>query len=185
MDPPNQLFLVLAIFLSIFSLSYMTTSEIIPKVNVSPQMPSVQLVENLCNGKVIKNRRFCQKALPTPKVIAAMDTTQLGTLIMKLGAANAKATLNVALKALNCCVEAYKYAILSFEMVSSELVEDSQTASYDVVVIGPKIANCKKELINAKVQAPRLLVGNRFIKYHVSMGYEITSTLELENPNEY
>ncbi|KAB2030773.1 hypothetical protein ES319_D05G255900v1 [Gossypium barbadense] len=180
MDPPNQLFLVLAIFLSIFSLSYMTTSAIIPKVNVSPQMPSVQLVENLCNGKAIKNRRFCQKALPTPKVITAMDTTQLGTLIMKLGAANAKATLNVyneiikklgspqALKALNCCVEAYKYAILSFEMVSSELVEDSQTANYDVVV-----------------QAPRLLVGNRFIKYHVSMGYEITSTLELENRNEY
>ncbi|MBA0775573.1 hypothetical protein Gotri_010706 [Gossypium trilobum] len=53
---------------------------------------------------------------------------------MKLGAANAKATLNVyneiikkpgspqALKALNCCVEAYRYAVLSFEMVSSELV---------------------------------------------------------------
>ncbi|MFQ6659234.1 hypothetical protein Gotur_028210 [Gossypium turneri] len=92
---------------------------------------------------------FCQKALSTPEVIAAMDTTQLGTLIMKLGAANAKATLNVyneiikklgspqALKALNCCVEAYKYAVLSFEMVSSELVEDSQTANYDVAVIGP------------------------------------------------
>ncbi|MBA0659552.1 hypothetical protein Goklo_011673, partial [Gossypium klotzschianum] len=62
-----------------------------------------------------------------------MDTTQLGTFIMKLGAPNAKATLNVyneiikklgshqALKALNCYVEAYKYAILSLEMVSSEL----------------------------------------------------------------
>ncbi|MBA0775571.1 hypothetical protein Gotri_010705 [Gossypium trilobum] len=197
MDPPNQLCLVLAIFLSMFSLSSMPTSAIIPKVNVSPQMPSSQLVENLCNGKAIKNRRFCQKALSTPEVIAAMDTTQLGTLIMKLGATNAKATLNVyneiikklgspqTLKALNCCVEAYKYAILSFEMVSSELVEDSQTANYDVVVIGPRIANCKKELINAKVQAPRLLAGNRFIKYHVSMGYEITSTLEFENPNEY
>ncbi|MBA0864706.1 hypothetical protein Goshw_005378, partial [Gossypium schwendimanii] len=67
-----------------------------------------------------------------------MDTTQLGTVIMKLGAANAKATLNLynemikkpgspqALKALNMCVEAYKYAILSFEMVSSELVEDPE-----------------------------------------------------------
>ncbi|MBA0623970.1 hypothetical protein Godav_009390, partial [Gossypium davidsonii] len=66
----------------------------------------------------------------------AMDTTQLGTLIMKLEAANAKATLNIyneiikkpgsphILKALNCCVEAYKYAILSFEMVPSKLVED-------------------------------------------------------------
>ncbi|MBA0775575.1 hypothetical protein Gotri_010706, partial [Gossypium trilobum] len=80
--------------------------------------------------------RFCLKALSTPEVIAAIDTTQLGTLIMKLGVANAKATLNLyneiikkpgspqALKALNMCVEAYKYAILSFEMVSSELVED-------------------------------------------------------------
>ncbi|MBA0754573.1 hypothetical protein Gogos_020032, partial [Gossypium gossypioides] len=38
---------------------------------------------------------FCLKALSTPKVIASMDTTQLGTLIMKLGAANVKATLNV------------------------------------------------------------------------------------------
>ncbi|KAK5832327.1 hypothetical protein PVK06_016129 [Gossypium arboreum] len=56
-----------------------------------------------------------------------------------------------ALKALNCCVEPYKYAILSFEMVSSELVEDPQTANYDVAVIGPEIANYEKELINAKV----------------------------------
>ncbi|TYJ02679.1 hypothetical protein E1A91_A13G246200v1 [Gossypium mustelinum] len=184
-------------FLSIFSLSSLPTSAIIPKANVSLPIPSSQLVENLCNGKAIQNHRFCLKALSTPEVIAAMDTTQLGTLIMKVGAANAKATLNVyneiikkpgspqALKALNCCVEAYKYAILSFEMVSSELVEDPQTANYDVAVIGPEIANCEKELINAKVQAPRLLAGNRFIKYYVSMGYEITSTLELENPNEY
>ncbi|KAB2083265.1 hypothetical protein ES319_A05G253800v1 [Gossypium barbadense] len=197
MAPPNQLCLVLVILLSVFLLSSLSTSAIIPKANVSLSIPSSQLVENLCNGKAIQNRRFCLKALSTPEVIAAMDTTQLGTLIMKLGAANAKATLNVyneiikkpcspqSLKALNCCVEAYKYAILSFEMVSSELVEDPQTANYDVAVIGPEIANCEKELINAKVQAPRLIAGNRFIKYYVSMGYEITSTLELENPNEY
>ncbi|MFQ6639893.1 hypothetical protein Gotur_017014 [Gossypium turneri] len=94
-----------------------------------------------------------------------MDTTQLGTLIMKLGATNAKVMLNVyneiikkpgspqALKALNYCVEAYKYAILTFEMVSSELVEDPQIANLGVAVIGPEIGNCEKELINAKVQA--------------------------------
>nr|KJB58813.1 hypothetical protein B456_009G256700 [Gossypium raimondii] len=197
MAPPNQLSLVLVIFLSIFSLSSLPTNAIIPKANVSLPVPSLQLVENLCNGKAVENRRFCLKALSTPKIIAVMDTTQLGTLIMKLGASNAKTTLNVyneiikkpgspqALKSLNCCVEAYKYAILSFEMVSSELVEDPQTVNYDVAVIGPEIANCEKELINAKVQAPRLLTGNRFMKYYVSMGYEITSTLELENPNEY
>ncbi|TYG69930.1 hypothetical protein ES288_D05G271000v1 [Gossypium darwinii] len=167
MAPPNQLCLVLVIFLSIFSLSSLPTSAIIPKPNVSLPLPSSQFVENLCNGKAVENRRLCLKALSSPKIIAAMDTTQLGTLIMKLGAANAKATLNVyneiikkagspqALKALNCCVEAYKYAILSFEMVSSELVEDPQTVNYDVAVIGPEIANCEKELINAKVQAPR------------------------------
>ncbi|MBA0754574.1 hypothetical protein Gogos_020032, partial [Gossypium gossypioides] len=65
---------------------------IIPKANVSLPIPSSQLVENLCNGKVVQNCRFCLKALSTPKVIASMDTTQLGTLIMKLGAANVKAT---------------------------------------------------------------------------------------------
>ncbi|MBA0730355.1 hypothetical protein Golax_020600, partial [Gossypium laxum] len=120
---------------------------IISKANVSLPIHSSQLVENLCNGKAIQHHKFCLKALSTPEVITALDTTQLGTLIMKLGAANAKAKLNVyneiikkpgspqALKSLNCCVEAYKYAILSFEMVSSELVEDPQTANYDVAVI--------------------------------------------------
>nr|KJB59357.1 hypothetical protein B456_009G255900 [Gossypium raimondii] len=181
---PNQLCLVLVIFLSIISLSSLPTSAIISKANVSLPIHLSQLVENLCNGKAIQHRRFCLKAVSTPEVITALDTTQLGTLIIKLGAANAKATLN-ALKALNCCVEAYRYAILSFEMVSSEFVENPQTANYDVAVIGPKIANCEKELINVKVQAPRILAGNRFMKYYVSMGYEITSTLELENPNEY
>ncbi|MFQ6659241.1 hypothetical protein Gotur_028210 [Gossypium turneri] len=167
------------------------------KANVSLPIHSSQLVEIFCNGKAIQHRMFCLKALSTPKVITALDTTQLGTLIMKLGAANAKATLNVyneiikkpgspqALKALKCCIEGYRYAILSFEMVSSELVEDPRTANYDVAVIGPEIANCEKELINAQVQAPRHLAGNRFMKYYVSMGYKITSTLELENPNEY
>ncbi|MBA0720994.1 hypothetical protein Golax_008580 [Gossypium laxum] len=65
------------------------------KANISLSVPSSQLVENLCNGKAVQNRKFCLKALSTPEVIAAMDTTQLGTLIMKLGVANAKATLNV------------------------------------------------------------------------------------------
>ncbi|TYH18350.1 hypothetical protein ES288_A05G263600v1 [Gossypium darwinii] len=179
MAPPNQLCLVLVIFLSVFSLSSLSTSVIIPKANVSLLIPSSQLVENLCNGKAIQNRWFCLKALSTPEVIAVMDTTQLGTLIMKLGVANAKETLNVYNEIIK------KPAILSFEMVSLELVEDPQATNYDVAVKGPEIANCEKELINIKVQAPRLLAGNRFMKYYVSMGYEITSTLELENPNEY
>ncbi|TYH72654.1 hypothetical protein ES332_D05G269600v1 [Gossypium tomentosum] len=185
MDPPNQLYFVLVNFLSIFSLSSLPIIAIIPKANVSLSVPPSQLVENLCNGKAVQNRSFCLKALSTPKVIAAMDKTQLGTLIMKLGAANAKATLNVyneiikkpgslqALKALNCCVKAYKFAIFSFEMESTELVEEPQTINYDVAVIGPE------------VRAPQLLARNQLMKYYVSMGYEITSTLELENPNYY
>nr|KJB59255.1 hypothetical protein B456_009G256300 [Gossypium raimondii] len=196
MAPPNQFCFVSVMFLSILSVSSLPTSALTPKANVSFFVPSSQLLENLCNGKAVQNRRFCLKEPSTPEVITVMDTTQLGTLIMKLGAVNAKATLNVyneiikkpgspqALKVLNCCDESYKYAILSFEMVSSELVEDPQIANYDVAVIGPEIGNCEKELINAKVQAPQLLAGNQFMKYYVSMGYEITSTLELENPND-
>ncbi|KAB2030772.1 hypothetical protein ES319_D05G255800v1 [Gossypium barbadense] len=163
---PNQLCFALVIFLSIFYLSSLPTSAIFLKVNVSLPGHLSKLVENLCNGNVVENRKFCLKALSTPKAIVTRDSTQLGTLIMKLGAVNIKATLNVydeitkkpgspqALKALNCCVEAYKYAILSFEMVSSELVEDPQSANYDVAVIGPEIANCEKELIDAKVKNP-------------------------------
>ncbi|TYG69919.1 hypothetical protein ES288_D05G269900v1 [Gossypium darwinii] len=185
MAPPNQFCLVSVIFLSILSVSSLPTSAITPNANVSFLVPSSQLVENLCNGKAVQNRRFFLKEPSTPEVITAMDTTQLGTLILKLGAAYAKATLNVyieiikkpgspqALKVLNCYVESYKYAILSFEMVSSELVEDPQTANYDVAVIGPEIGN-----------SPQLLAGNQFMKYYVSMGYEITSTLKLENPND-
>ncbi|MBA0730257.1 hypothetical protein Golax_004628, partial [Gossypium laxum] len=81
---------------------------------------------------------------------------------MKLGALIAKATLTIyneiikktsspqLLKALNYCVEAYKYASLSFEMVFSKLVEDPQTANYDVTVMDPEITNCEKELLDAK-----------------------------------
>ncbi|KAH1065120.1 hypothetical protein J1N35_030107 [Gossypium stocksii] len=131
-----------------------------------------KVVDKLAKVASDRNTEVLSKSTFHPEVIAAMDTTQLGTLNMKLGAVNAKATLNVyneiikkpgspqALKALNCCVEAYKYAILSFEMVSSELVEDPEIANYDVAVISPEIANCEKELINANVQAPRLLAGN-------------------------
>ncbi|MBA0720992.1 hypothetical protein Golax_008580 [Gossypium laxum] len=123
MAPPNKLCLVLVIFLSIFSLSSLPTTAIIPKANISLSKVNVsllghlsKLVENLCNGNIVENRKFCLKALSTPKAIATRDSTQLGTLIMKLGAANVKATLNVydeitkkpgspqALKALNCCV---------------------------------------------------------------------------------
>ncbi|MBA0730294.1 hypothetical protein Golax_025680 [Gossypium laxum] len=42
-------------------------------------------------------------------------------------------------------------------MVSSKLVEDPQTVNYDVIVIDPEIINCEMELLDAKVQAPRLL----------------------------
>ncbi|MBA0659544.1 hypothetical protein Goklo_011669 [Gossypium klotzschianum] len=135
---PNQLCLVLVIFLSIISLSSLPTSAIISKANVSFPIHSSQLVENLCNGKEIQHRRFCLKALSTPEIITALDTTQLGTLIMKLRATNAKATLNVYNEIIN----------------KPELVEKPQTANYDVAVIGPEIANCEKKLINAKVQAP-------------------------------
>ncbi|KAB2083274.1 hypothetical protein ES319_A05G254700v1 [Gossypium barbadense] len=175
MASTNQLCLVLVIFLSVFSLSSLSKSAIILKANVSLTIPSSQLVENLCNGKAIQDRRFCLKALSTPEVIAAMDTTQLGTLIMKLGAANAKATLNV-----------YNEIIKKPGSPQAlEALNYLQTTNYDVAIIGPEIANCEKELINAKVQAPRLLAGNRFMKYYVSIGYEITSSLELGNPNEY
>ncbi|TYG69933.1 hypothetical protein ES288_D05G271300v1 [Gossypium darwinii] len=98
MAPPNQLCLVLVISLSILSLFSLPTSAIIPKPSVSLPIPSSQLVEKKSNGKAVQNCRFCLKALSTPKVIVAMDTTQLGTLIMKLGAANAKATLMYIMK---------------------------------------------------------------------------------------
>ncbi|XP_012441869.1 uncharacterized protein LOC105766865 [Gossypium raimondii] len=166
---PNQLCFALVIFLSIFSLSSLPTSAIFPKVNVSLPGHLSKLVENLCNGNIVENRKFCLKALSAPKAIATRDSTQLGTLIMKLGAANVKATLNV------------------YDEITKkpELVEDPQSANYDVAVIGPEIANCEKELIDAKVKNPRLLARNQFMKYYIEMGYEITSTLELENPNEW
>ncbi|MBA0721001.1 hypothetical protein Golax_008584 [Gossypium laxum] len=57
-----------------------------------------------------------------------MDTTQLGTLIMKLEAANAKATLNV-----------YNEIIKK-----PELVEDPQIVNYDVAIMVPKLLIVKR-----------------------------------------
>ncbi|MBA0734166.1 hypothetical protein Gogos_018109 [Gossypium gossypioides] len=70
-------------------------------------------------------------------------------------------------------------------MVSSELVEDPQTANYDVKDIDPEITNCEKELFDAKVQASRLLARNRLMHYYIAMGFQITSILQLEKPNDY
>ncbi|MBA0730255.1 hypothetical protein Golax_004628 [Gossypium laxum] len=73
---------------------------------------------------------------------------------MKLGALIAKATLTI-----------YNEIIKK-----TKLVEDPQTANYDVTVMDPEITNCEKELLDAKVQAPRLLTGNRFMHYYFVMG---------------
>ncbi|MBA0880365.1 hypothetical protein Goshw_027189 [Gossypium schwendimanii] len=66
-----------------------------------------------------------------------------------------------------------------------KLVDDLQTANYDVTVIDLEITYCEKELLDAKVQAPRLLAGNRFMHYYIAVGCQITSILQLEKPNEY
>ncbi|MBA0720999.1 hypothetical protein Golax_008583, partial [Gossypium laxum] len=157
----------------IFSLSSLSTSVVRPDANISVSkvkiplpVSSSKLVGNFGNYESIGNRSFCLEALSTPEAIKKPSSPQL-------------------LKSLNCCVEAYKYASLSFEMVSPELVEDPQTANYDVTVIDPKITNCEKELLHANVQAPRLLAGNRYMHYYIVMGCQITSILQLEKPNEY
>ncbi|MBA0878826.1 hypothetical protein Goshw_011593 [Gossypium schwendimanii] len=130
-------------FLVFFSLSSLSTSAVLPnadsplsKVKIPFPVASSKLVGNFCNYESIGNHSFCIEALFSSEAVVAKDSIQLGILIMNLGAGNAKATLNIhnemikkpsspqLLKALNCCVEGYKYASLSFEMVSSELVED-------------------------------------------------------------
>ncbi|TYH77531.1 hypothetical protein ES332_D04G160900v1 [Gossypium tomentosum] len=190
MAPPIQVCLVSDIFLVIFSLSFLSTSAVLPKANIplpKVKIPipvaSSKLVGNICNYESIGNRRFCLEALSTPEAVVANDSTQLGILIMIFGVGNGKATLNIynemikkpnspqLLKALNC----------SF----SEFVENPQTTNYDVTVIDPEITNCEKELLDANTQAPRLLVGNRFMHYYIAMGCQITSILQLEKPNEY
>ncbi|MBA0881465.1 hypothetical protein Goshw_023801 [Gossypium schwendimanii] len=200
MAPPIQICLVSDIFLVIFSFSSLSTGAVPPNTNNPLLMVKIpllvalsKLVGNFCNYESIGNRTFCLEALSTPKVVVAKDSTQPGILIMKLGVANLniynemikKPSSPQFLKALNYCVKAYKYASLSFEMVSSELVEDPQAANYDVIVIDPEITNCEKELLEVKVQAPRLLAGNRFMHYYITMGCQLTSILQLEKQNVY
>ncbi|MBA0788565.1 hypothetical protein Gotri_024931, partial [Gossypium trilobum] len=158
----------------------------LPKVKIPLSVASSKLVGNFCNYESIGNRRFCLEALSTPEAVVAKDSTQLGILIMIFGVANGKETFNIynemikkpsspqLLKALKCCVEAYKYASLSFEIVFSEFVENPQTTNYDVTIIDPEITNCENELLDANAQAPRLLVGNRFMHYYIAMGCQIT-----------
>ncbi|MBA0730130.1 hypothetical protein Golax_023253 [Gossypium laxum] len=176
MDLPNQVCLLSAIFLVIFSLSSLSTSVILPnanvpllKVKIPRPVPSSKLVGKFCNDESIGNHSFWLKALSTPEAVVAKDSTQLGILITKLGATNAKATLNI-----------YN------EMIKKpKLVEDPQTTNYDVTVIDPKITNCEKEQFDVKVQASRILAGNRLMHYYIAMGFQITSILQLEKPNDY
>ncbi|XVF29827.1 hypothetical protein REPUB_Repub16aG0004600 [Reevesia pubescens] len=197
MAPLNHLCLFLTIFLSVFALSSSTTIAVIPRVTKIPKVKvpfpaaSSKLVAQLCIGKSILNRRFCLKALSNPQAAAAKDLNQLTNVVMKLAASNAQDTLNVinemvknpssspqSLKALQTCVNVYKYAIQSFGMIFNELSEDPNTANYDVKVIGPEADNCERALANSKLQAPRISAGNRFLIYYSSMGGELTSSTD-------
>ncbi|KAK6246440.1 hypothetical protein QUC31_001206 [Theobroma cacao] len=194
MAPRNHLCLVLTIFLSVFALSPMPTIAVISRssqVKVPLPAPSSKLVAQLCNGKSILNRRFCLKALSNPEAAAAKDLNQLANVLMKLAASNAQATLNVinymvkqpgspqSLKALQTCVDVYKYAIQSFGMIFAEFSEDPMTANYDVSVVGPEADNCENAMAAAKIRAPRISAGNRFLHYYSSMGSEITASVEV------
>ncbi|XWS24935.1 hypothetical protein CRYUN_Cryun27aG0027400 [Craigia yunnanensis] len=196
MAPLNNLCLVLTIFLSVVALSPSPTIAVIPrvpkpKVKVPLPAASSKLVAQLCNGKSILNQRFCLKALSNPQAVAAKDLNQLTNVVMKLAARNAQATLNVingmikkpsspqSLKALQTCLDVYKYAIQSFGMIFNELREDPMTANYDATVIGPEADNCERALATAKIQARRISAGNRFLHYYSSMGGEVTASVEM------
>ncbi|MBA0721907.1 hypothetical protein Golax_009406 [Gossypium laxum] len=145
MAPPNQVCIVSAIFLVIFSLSSLSISAVLlnaniplSKVKIPLPVASSKLVGIFCNYESIGNLSFCLEALSTPEAVVAKDSNQLGILNMKLGAGNVKETFNI-----------YN------EMIKKpKLVEDPQTANYDVTVVDPKITNCAKELLHANVQEP-------------------------------
>ncbi|MBA0881563.1 hypothetical protein Goshw_011029, partial [Gossypium schwendimanii] len=80
--PPNQLCLVSAIFLVIFSLSSLSTSAVLPnakiplpKVKIPLLVASSKLVGNFCNYESIGNSSFCLEALSTPEAVVANDST--------------------------------------------------------------------------------------------------------------
>ncbi|XP_022751511.1 uncharacterized protein LOC111300131 [Durio zibethinus] len=197
MAPLNHLCLVITIFLSVSALSPSPTVAVIPrvpspKVKIPSPAASSKLVVQLCSGKSIMNRRFCLKALSNPQAAAARDWNQLTNVVMKLAVSNAEATLNViketvkkpggssqSLKALQTCLDVYKYAIQSFGMIFTELSEDPMTANYDATVIGPEADNCERALATANIQAPRISSGNRCLHYYSSMGGEITAIVEI------
>lgn len=192
----NNLCLVSTILLSVvFALSTYPTMALVPKIPIpKARVPlpaaSSKLVAQICKGAT--NRRFCLKALSGPKAATAKNLNQLMKVAMDSAMVNAQATLNViegmikqpggppqALKALQTCVDVYKYATLSFGNVINEIVEDPQTANYDVAVIGPEAVGCVTALMDAKIQAPRITVGNRFLQYYSSIGSEITNAAEI------
>ncbi|XVE55124.1 hypothetical protein DITRI_Ditri03aG0135500 [Diplodiscus trichospermus] len=188
---PNSthLCLVFTIFLSVFALSPSPTIAVISRAPFPAA--SSKLVAQLCNGESILNRRFCLKALSNPQAAAAKDANQLTKVVMKLAVSNAQATLDVinemvkkpgstqSLKALQTCLDVYKYAIQSFGMIFNELSEDPMTANYDVTVVGPEADNCERALTTARIHAPRISAGNRFLHYYSSMGGEITASVEM------
>ncbi|MBA0721908.1 hypothetical protein Golax_009406, partial [Gossypium laxum] len=91
----------------IFSLSSLSISAVLlnaniplSKVKIPLPVASSKLVGIFCNYESIGNLSFCLEALSTPEAVKKPSSPQ-------------------HLKALNCCVKAYDYASLSFEMVSS------------------------------------------------------------------
>ncbi|XP_021285043.1 uncharacterized protein LOC110417138 [Herrania umbratica] len=177
MAPQNHFIAFLTIFLSVYLLS--------PSPSMVAASPALE--KKVCNGDSILNRDFCLKTLSNPQAAAAKNLNQLADAVMKLAASNAQTTLNVitgmtkkpsspgCLQALKTCEDVYRYAIRSFGMISAELSEDAMSANYDVSVIGPEADRCVNALAAAKVQAPQVSDGNKFLQYYSSLGSQITS----------
>ncbi|GLT32109.1 hypothetical protein SLA2020_067980 [Shorea laevis] len=187
MAPPNHRLVSAAIFLALLIVSPAPAMARAAKHSRLLPPPSSKLVEQVCNGSAITNRRFCLKALSNPEAAAATSLNGLTKVILHLAATNAQHTLDIingmitsgktTSPAIKSCAGNYQEVIRSFRMVVGELTEDPMTANYDVKVVGDFIDYCEKALASGNVHVPRISVGNRFVMNYVWMGFQATNNM--------
>lgn len=179
MDSPSHLLTFFTICVLLFLSSPSQAYESPPLQNSSSK-----LVTSVCKETV--NPFECEAILATiPRAKTVRTLNALAHLTLRLAVSYAKESMdfvnemvkNNATEPIKQCAFWYKEAVASFQSALGELEEDISSANYDIKVAGDNSDSCEEGL--AKVAVPSLTARNAQIKLFSSIGFVITSRMDV------
>ncbi|KAH7524973.1 uncharacterized protein LOC125422953 [Ziziphus jujuba] len=180
MDPPSHLLTSFTICVLLFLSSPSQADDESPSLENS----SSKLVISVC--KETLNPSECEETLATiPKARTVRTLNALAHLTLRLAVSYAKESLDFVNEMVKTntsepikqCAFWYREVLASFQSALGELHEDISSANYDIKVAGDNSDSCEEGL--AKLPVPSLTARNAQIKLYSSIGFVITSRMDV------